>query len=98
MKIKRSELESLKDFLYKQTQSFESVVAKAKSTAQHLASSQALRGEVKTAINNELNYYNIPLLQGYADYSNLLYTEFENLISDFESTVGETSATAVINS
>ena len=98
MKIKRSELESLKDFLYHQTQAFESDLAEAKSAAQALASSQALRGDVKTAINNELNYYNIPLLQGYADYSNLLYTEFDNLISDFESIVGETSATAVINS
>lgn len=57
-----------------------------------------MRGDVKTAINHELNYYNLPLLQGYVDYSNLLYTEFDNLISDFESTVGEKSATAVINS
>ena len=73
-------------------------MAEAQSTAQSLASSQALRGDVKTAINHELNYYNLPLLQGYVDYSNLLYTEFDNLISDFESTVGEKSATAVINS
>ena len=98
MKIKRSELESLKNFLYKQTQAFEADLAEAQSTAQSLASSQALRGDVKTAINHELNYYNLPLLQGYVDYSNLLYTEFDNLISDFESTVGEKSATAVINS
>ena len=98
MKIKRSELESLKNFLYKQTQAFEDDLAEAQSTAQSLASSQALRGDVKTAINHELNYYNLPLLQGYVDYSNLLYTEFDNLISDFESTVGEKSATAVINS
>ena len=98
MKIKRSELESLKNFLYKQTQAFEADLAEVQSTAQSLASSQALRGEVKTAINHELNYYNLPLLQGYVDYSNLLYTEFDNLISDFESTVGEKSATAVINS
>ena len=98
MKIKRNELESLKNFLYKQTQAFESDLAEAQSTAQSLASSQALRGDVKTAINHELNYYNLPLLQGYVDYSNLLYTEFDNLISDFESTVGEKSATAVINS
>ena len=98
MKIKRSELESLKNFLYKQTQAFEADLDEAQSTAQSLASSQALRGEVKTAINHELNYYNLPLLQGYVDYSNLLYTEFDNLISDFESTVGEKSATAVINS
>ena len=98
MKIKRSELESLKNFLYKQTQTFEADLAEAQSTAQSLASSQALRGDVKTAINHELNYYNLPLLQGYVDYSNLLYTEFDNLISDFESTVGEKSATAVINS
>ena len=98
MKIKRSELESLKNFLYKQTQAFEADLAEAQTTAQSLASSQALRGDVKTAINHELNYYNLPLLQGYVDYSNLLYTEFDNLISDFESTVGEKSATAVINS
>ena len=98
MKIKRNELESLKNFLYKQTQAFEADLAEAQSTAQSLASSQALRGDVKTAINHELNYYNLPLLQGYVDYSNLLYTEFDNLISDFESTVGEKSATAVINS
>ena len=98
MKIKRNELESLKNFLYKQTQAFEADLAEVQSTAQSLASSQALRGEVKTAINHELNYYNLPLLQGYVDYSNLLYTEFDNLISDFESTVGEKSATAVINS
>ena len=98
MKIKRNELESLKNFLYKQTQDFEADLAEAQSTAQSLASSQALRGDVKTAINHELNYYNLPLLQGYVDYSNLLYTEFDNLISDFESTVGEKSATAVINS
>ena len=98
MKIKRSELESLKNFLYKQTQTFEADLAEAQSTAQSLASSQALRGDIKTAINHELNYYNLPLLQGYVDYSNLLYTEFDNLISDFESTVGEKSATAVINS
>ena len=98
MKIKRNELESLKNFLYKQTQAFEADLAEAQSTAQSLASSQALRGDVKTAINHELNYYNLPLLQGYVDYSNLLYTEFDNLISDFESTVGEKSATVVINS
>ena len=98
MKIKRNELESLKNFLYKQTQAFEADLAEAQSTAQSLASSQALRGDVKTAINHELNYYNLPLLQGYVDYSNLLYTEFDNLISDFESTVGEKSATAIINS
>lgn len=36
MKIKRSELESLKDFLYNQTQAFESDLAEAQSTAQRL--------------------------------------------------------------
>ena len=73
-------------------------MAEAQSTAQSLGSCQVLRGDVKTAINHELNYYNLPLPQGYMDYSNLLYTEFDNLISDFDSTVGEKSATAVINS
>ena len=98
MKIKRSELDSLKEVLYRQTQSFEGELATAKYSAQSLAASDALRGSVKTAIHNELNRYNIPLLQGYVDYSNLLYTEFENVIFDFESTVGESSPRAVINS
>ncbi|WP_438782249.1 T7SS effector LXG polymorphic toxin [Enterococcus sp. DIV0187] len=69
----------------------------AKSSWKGVASSDGLSGSVKTAIDAQINNYQIPLLTNYYDAMHHLSTGFEKAISDFKSTVKESSGAAIID-
>ncbi|WP_347401776.1 T7SS effector LXG polymorphic toxin [Candidatus Enterococcus murrayae] len=69
----------------------------AKSSWKGVVSSDGLSGSVKTAIDAQINNYQMPLLTNYYDAMHQLSSEFEKAISDFKSTVKETSGSAIID-
>ncbi|WP_438764108.1 hypothetical protein [Enterococcus sp. AZ186] len=69
----------------------------AKSSWKGVVSSNGLSGSVKLAIDSQISNYQIPLLTNYYDAMHQLSTEFTNAISDFKSTVKETSGSAIID-
>ncbi len=72
-------------------------INRAKSDWKVVQRSNALSGKVKTAINGEIDNYQIPMLTNYYDLLHTLSKEMEKTISDFKASVKENSESAIID-
>ena len=97
MKIVMSEVTTAKTSIESSKSKLQRQFNNAKGSWKGVVSSDGLSGKVKTAIDAEINNYQIPLLTNYYDVMHQLSTEFTKAISDFKSTVKETSASAIID-
>lgn len=97
MKIVMSEVTAAKTSIESSKSKLQRQINNAKGSWKGVVSSDGLSGKVKTAIDAEINNYQIPLLTNYYDVMHQLSTEFTKAISDFKSTVKETSASAIID-
>lgn len=59
--------------------------------------SDALKGDVKDAIDNKINNYQVPLLTNYVNSLDVIAQGYDNLISTFKSIVSENSDSAIID-
>lgn len=97
MKIVMSEVTAAKTSIESSKTKLQSQINSAKSSWKGVVSSDGLSGSVKLAIDAEINNYQMPLLTNYYDAMHQLSTEFTKAISDFKSTVKETSGSAIID-
>lgn len=72
-------------------------INRAKSDWKVVQRSNALSGKVKTAINGEIDNYQLPMLTNYYDLLHTLAKEMEKTISDFKASVKENSESAIID-
>ena len=97
MKIVMSEVTTAKTSIESSKSKLQGQINSAKSSWKGVVSSNGLSGSVKTAIDAQINNYQMPLLTNYYDAMHQLSTEFEKAINDFKSTVKETSGSAIID-
>ncbi|SDO84290.1 hypothetical protein SAMN05216347_102488 [Streptococcus equinus] len=67
MKIKMSEVIAQRDSLKSSISQTKSQLSSAKKKLKSAANSEALKGDVKDAIDNKINNYQVPLLTNYVN-------------------------------
>ena len=97
MKIKMSEVIAQRDSLKSSISQTKSQLSSAKKKLKSAANSEALKGDVKDAIDNKINNYQVPLLTNYVNSLDVISQGYDNLISTFKSIVSENSDSAIIN-
>ena len=97
MKIKMSEVIAQRDSLKSSISQTKSQLSSAKKKLKSAANSEALKGNVKDAIDNKINNYQVPLLTNYVNSLDVISQGYDNLISTFKSIVSENSDSAIID-
>ena len=97
MKIKMSEVIAQRDSLKSSISQTKSQLSSAKKKLKSAANSEALKGDVKDAIDNKINNYQVPLLTNYVNSLDVISQGYDNLISTFKSIVSENSDSAIID-
>ncbi len=97
MKIKMSEVIAQRDSLKSSISQTKSQLSSAKKKLKSAANSEALKGDVKDAIDNKINNYQVPLLTNYVNSLDVISQGYDNLVSTFKSIVSENSDSAIIN-
>ncbi|WP_274641996.1 T7SS effector LXG polymorphic toxin [Streptococcus equinus] len=97
MKIKMSEVIEQRDSLKSSISQTKSQLSSAKKKLKSTANSEALKGDVKDAIDNKINNYQVPLLTNYVNSLDVIAQGYDNLISTFKSIVSENSDSAIID-
>ncbi|SEI61209.1 LXG domain of WXG superfamily protein [Streptococcus sp. 45] len=97
MKIKMSEVLEQKASLASSISKTKSQLSSAKEKLKSAANSDALKGDVKDAIDNKINNYQVPLLTNYVNSLDVIMQGYDNLISTFKSIVSENSDSAIID-
>ncbi|WP_423831901.1 T7SS effector LXG polymorphic toxin [Streptococcus equinus] len=97
MKIKMSEVIAQRDSLKSSISQTKSQLSSAKKKLKSAANSEALKGDVKDAINNKITNYQVPLLTNYVNSLDVISQGYDNLISTFKSIVSENSDSAIID-
>ena len=97
MKIKMSEVIAQRDSLKSSISQTKSQLSSAKKKLKSAANSEALKGDVKDAIDNKINNYQVPLLTNYVNSLDVISQGYDNIISTFKSIVSENSDSAIID-
>lgn len=97
MKIKMSEVIAQRDSLKSSISQTKSQLSSAKKKLKSAANSEALKGNVKDAIDNKITNYQVPLLTNYVNSLDVISQGYDNLISTFKSIVSENSDSAIID-
>ena len=97
MKIKMSEVIAQRDSLKSSISQTKSQLSSAKKKLKSAANSEALKGDVKDAIDSKINNYQVPLLTNYVNSLDVISQGYDNLISTFKSIVSENSDSAIID-
>ncbi|WP_219994964.1 T7SS effector LXG polymorphic toxin, partial [Streptococcus equinus] len=97
MKIKMSEVIAQRDSLKSSISQTKSQLSSAKKNLESAANSEALKGNVKDAIDNKITNYQVPLLTNYVNSLDVISQGYDNLISTFKSIVSENSDSAIID-
>lgn len=97
MKIKMSEVIAQRDSLKSSISQTKSQLSSAKKKLKSTANSEALKGDVKDAIDNKITNYQVPLLTNYVNSLDVISQGYDNLISTFKSIVSENSDSAIID-
>ena len=97
MKIKMSEVIAQRDSLKSSISQTKSQLLSAKKKLKSAANSEALKGDVKDAIDNKITNYQVPLLTNYVNSLDVISQGYDNLISSFKSIVSENSDSAIID-
>ena len=97
MKIKMSEVIEQRDNLKSSISKTKSQLSSAKKKLKSAANSDTLKGDVKDAIDNKINNYQVPLLTNYVNSLDVISQGYDNLISTFKSIVSENSDSAIID-
>lgn len=97
MKIKMSEVIEQRDSLKSSISKTKSQLSSAKKKLKSAVNSDALKGDVKDAIDNKINNYQVPLLTNYVNSLDVIAQGYDNLISTFKSIVSENSDSAIID-
>lgn len=97
MKIDMTEVNNQKETLTNSITSINSQFEGAKDTLANLASSRSLQGMVKSVIDAKINNYQIPLVTNFSNALSVLSAQYDNTITQFQSTVSENAADAIID-
>ncbi|AND78918.1 T7SS effector LXG polymorphic toxin [Streptococcus pantholopis] len=97
MKIDMTEVNENKTTLTTSIDNLNSQLETAKTSFTNLVNTDSLQGEVKTAIDGKINNYQIPLLTNFSNSLSTLSAQYDKAIEAFQTTVEETSATAIID-
>lgn len=97
MKIVMSEVTAAKTSIESSKSKLQGQINSAKNSWKGVVGSDGLSGSVKTAIDAEINNYQMPLLTNYYDAMHQLSAEFTKAVADFKSTVKESSGSAIID-
>ncbi|MDN3139669.1 T7SS effector LXG polymorphic toxin [Enterococcus faecalis] len=97
MRINMKEVMEAKNTITSSRNKLQAEINRAKSDWKIVQRSNALSGKVKTAINGEIDNYQIPMLTNYYDLLHTLSKEMEKTISDFKASVKENSESAIID-
>lgn len=97
MKVSMQEIKTAQTSIKNSKNKIQGQLNSSKSAWKNVSSSSGLSGAVKKAINAEIDNYQIPLLTKYYDTLHYLSGEFDKTIEDFQSTVRETSNSAIID-
>ncbi|AND78532.1 T7SS effector LXG polymorphic toxin [Streptococcus pantholopis] len=97
MKIDMTEVNDNKTTLTTSIDNLNSQLETAKTSFTNLVNTDSLQGEVKTAIDGKINNYQIPLLTNFSNSLSTLSAQYDKAIEAFQTTVEETSATAIID-
>lgn len=97
MKIDMNEVQSNKTKLATSIKLMRGQVELARSKLNQIVESQALQGDVKTAIDAKVKNHQMPKMTHYLTALEIMSADYEALISTFQSEVGESAQDAVID-
>ena len=97
MKIDMNEVQSNKTKLATSIKLMRGQVELARSKLNQIVESQALQGDVKTAIDAKVKNHQMPMMTHYLTALEIMSAAYEALISTFQSEVGESAQDAVID-
>lgn len=97
MKIDMTEVNNQKTTLTNSITNLNGQLDTAKSSLTGLTGTDSLSGEVKTAIDAKINNYQLPLLTNFASALSTLSAQYDKTIEQFQTTVSETAADAIID-
>ena len=97
MKIDMNEVQSNKTKLATSIKLMRGQVELARSKLNQIVESQALQGDVKTAIDAKVKNHQMPMMTHYLTALEIMSADYEALISTFQSEVGESAQDAVID-
>ena len=97
MKIDMTEVHSQKTALSTSQTSLSNQIETAKSSFVNLVNSESLKGDVKSAINAKISNHQIPLLTNFSNAMSVLSAQYDKTIEQFQTTVSETAADAIID-
>ncbi|SDP13186.1 LXG domain of WXG superfamily protein [Streptococcus equinus] len=95
--VSLDELNKAADKLGQEAGKLESQLDTAKNSVNKIITSEALTGKTGQAIYHQLNNVDAAIIVGLEDTTKLLASDLYSLISEFQSSVGESSATAVLD-
>lgn len=97
MKIDMTEVQSQKTALSTSQTSLQNQIETAKSSFVNLLHSESLKGNVKEAINAKIVNHQYPLLTNFSNAMSVLSAQYDKTIEQFQTTVSETAADAIID-
>ena len=97
MKIDMTEVQNQKTALSTSQTSLSNQIETAKSSLVNLVNSESLKGDVKSAINAKISNHQIPLLTNFSNAMSVLSAQYDKTIEQFQATVSETAADAIID-
>ncbi len=97
MKIDMTEVQNQKTSLSTSQTSLSNQIETAKSSFVNLVNSESLKGDVKSAINAKISNHQIPLMTNFSNAMTLLSAQYDKTIEQFQTTVSETAADAIID-
>ena len=97
MKIDMTEVQNQKTSLSTSQTSLSNQIETAKSSFMNLVNSESLKGDVKSAINAKISNHQIPLMTNFSNAMTLLSAQYDKTIEQFQTTVSETAADAIID-
>ena len=92
-----AELIKLRDAYLESAEKVEGELDTAKNGMNGIITSNSMYGEVGKAINNEINNSHNPIIVGLKNSYTLMGVDFQKTLSDFQSTVGENSESAILD-
>ncbi|SDO99306.1 LXG domain of WXG superfamily protein [Streptococcus equinus] len=95
--VSLDELNKAADKLEQEAGKLESQLDTAKNSVNKIITSEALTGKTGQAIYHQLNNVDAAIIVGLEDTTKLLASDLYSLISEFQSSIGESSATAVLD-
>ncbi|MCE3592142.1 LXG domain-containing protein [Streptococcus sp. XMC] len=97
MKIDMTEVQNQKKALSTSQTSLSNQIETAKSSFVNLVNSESLKGDVKSAINAKISNHQIPLMTNFSNAMSVLSAQYDKTIEQFQTTVSETAADAIID-